>query len=158
MKNGDEYTQVFGLADVACRKDNGDILENTCIKPLMNGVNDIKESDILFSYDSDDDKLSLTLTASHKHASTFYIKPTSFMVGDLQFLATVMGKENFSSSWCNWCRMTKDDWQTGRDLADGDLWDVEEVKRQADTNKKNGYTNVRMNGVKAYPLTTILFS
>lgn len=158
MKNGDEYNQVFGLADVACRKDNGDILENTCMKQLMKGVNTIEESDILFSYDNDDDKLSLTLTASHQHASSFYIKPTSFMVGDLQFLATVMGKENFSSAWCNWCKMTKEDWQAGRDLADGDLWDVEEVKHQADMNKQHGYTDVRMKGIKTYPLTTIPFS
>jgi hypothetical protein len=36
--------------------------------------------------------------------STFYVKPTSFLAGDLAFLAVIMGKEDFSSSWCNWCK------------------------------------------------------
>ena len=36
--------------------------------------------------------------------STFYVKPTSLLAGDLAFLAVIMGKEDFSSSWCNWCK------------------------------------------------------
>jgi hypothetical protein len=31
MKNGESYSQVVGLADVACRKDHAIILDNTCM-------------------------------------------------------------------------------------------------------------------------------
>ncbi len=55
MKNGESYSQVFGLADVACRKDHAIILDNTCMPSLVEGINTIEECDILFSYESEDD-------------------------------------------------------------------------------------------------------
>ena len=55
MKIGESYSQVFGLADVACRKDRAIILDNTCMPSLVEGINTIEECDILFSYESEDD-------------------------------------------------------------------------------------------------------
>jgi len=46
MKNGESYSQVFGLADVACRKDHAIILDNTCMPSLVEGINTIEECDI----------------------------------------------------------------------------------------------------------------
>jgi hypothetical protein len=76
MKNGEFYSQVFGLADVACKKDHAIILDNTCMPSLVEGIDTIEDSDILFSYASEDDDkdtntLILNLTPSHRHVSTF---------------------------------------------------------------------------------------
>ena len=85
MKNGNLYGQVFGLADVACRKDHSIILDNTCMPLLMKGINSIEESDMIFSYASEanNGELIISLAPSNRHASIFSLKPTSFLAGNL---------------------------------------------------------------------------
>ena len=91
MKEGKVYSVVFGLADVACRKDHLVILNNTCMPLIMKGIDTIEESDVIFSYE-DDGTLNFNLAPSNRHASSFSIKPTSFLAGDLAYLAVIMGK------------------------------------------------------------------
>jgi hypothetical protein len=100
MKNGQLYSQVFGLADVTCQKDHVIILANTYMPILMKRINTIEESDVIFSYASEanDGALIINLVPSNRHASSFSLKPTSFLAADLALLAVIMGKENFSSS------------------------------------------------------------
>jgi len=165
MKNGKLYSQVFGLADVACRKDHAIILENTCMPLIMKGIDTIEASDIVFSYASnaDDGELvidldqSNSLDQSNRHASSFSIKPISFLAGDLAFLAVTMGKENYSSSWCNWCRLSKAEWQNKCHVSTDMLWDIHLVNIQADCNIQNGITDARMMGVRSSPMSTIPF-
>ena len=164
MKNGESYSQVFGLADVACRKDHAIILDNTCMPSLVEGINTIEECDILFSYASEDDDkdtntLILNLTPTHRHVSTFYVKPTSFLAGDLAFLAVIMGKEDFSSSWCNWCKYSKAEWQVDCDVNINDmLWDINGINFQVDCNVARCFTDARIRGVRSSPKSLIPFS
>jgi hypothetical protein len=113
MEDENLYSQVFGLADVACRKDYTIILDNTCMQLILKGINTIEESDIVFLYalEAKDGELIINVAPSNRHASSFSLKPTAFLAGDLAFLAVIMGQENFSSSWCNWCKLTKVEWQ-----------------------------------------------
>ena len=71
---------------------------------LMKGINTIEEIDMIFSYasEADDGELIINLAPSNRHASSFSLNPTSFLACDLAFLAVIVGKENFGSSWCNW--------------------------------------------------------
>jgi hypothetical protein len=164
MKNGESYSQVFGLADVACKKDHAIILDNTCMPSLVEGISTIEDSDILFSYASEDgnkdtNTLTLNLTPSHRHFSTFYLKPTSFLAGDLAFLAVIMDKDNFSSSWCNWCKYSKPEWQVGCDVNNNDmLWDINGINVQVDCNVAHGFTDARMRGVRSSPKSLIPFA
>jgi hypothetical protein len=160
VKAGKTYSQVFGLADVACRKDHAVILTNTCMPFLMEGINTINESDVIFSYasDADDAELIINLAPSNRHASSFSLKPTPFLAGDLAFLAVIMGKENFSSSWCNWCKLSKADWQNACPVSNDMLWDIHQIKQQADCNVENGFRDARMKGVRSSPISSILFS
>jgi hypothetical protein len=106
----------------------------------VEGINTIEESDILFLYASEDDDkdtntLILNLTPRHRHVSTFYVKPTPFLAGDLAFLAVIMGKDNFSLSWCNWCKYSKAEWQVDCDVNNNDmLWDINGINVQVDCN------------------------
>jgi hypothetical protein len=156
--------RYFGLADVACKKDNVIILDNTCMPSLVEGINTIEESDILFAYaleddDKDTNTLILILTPNHRHVSTFYVKPTSFLAGDLAFLAVMMGKDNFSSSWCNWCKYSKPEWQVDCDVNSNNmLWDINGINVQVDCNVARGYSDARMQGVRSSPKSLIPFS
>jgi hypothetical protein len=158
MEDGRVYTRVFGLADVACRKDYSVILENTCLPALVEGINNIKRSDVIFSYEGGDgETLSLSIVESNMHASSFCIKPTSFLIGDLAFLSVMMGKENYSGSWCNWCKCTKEEWATGADVNAADLWDINKIKQQVTTNESMGNKDAKMMGVRRGPYTEIPF-
>jgi hypothetical protein len=48
MEDGKLYSQVLGLADVACRKDHTFILDSTCMPLIMKGINTIEEINIVF--------------------------------------------------------------------------------------------------------------
>ena len=52
MYEGILHSQVYALSDVACKKDNGEVLKNTIMKPLSEGVNKIEDSWIKFEFDS----------------------------------------------------------------------------------------------------------
>ena len=159
MNDGNVYTQVFGLADVACRKDHSVILENTCLPAIRKGINKINKSDVLFSYDEGNGgTLSISFVESNKHVSSFCIRPTSFLIGDLAFLAVMMGKENYSGSWCNWCKCTKEEWATGADVGDNHLWDIGKINEQVATNISMGNTDAKMLGVRREPYTEIPFN
>jgi hypothetical protein len=110
MEDGELYSQVFGHANVACRNDQAIDLDNTCM-PL--GINTIEESDIVFSYalEAQDGDFIINLAPSNRHARSFFLMSTSFLAGDLAFLAVFNGKENFSSSWCIRCKLTIVEWQ-----------------------------------------------
>ncbi len=171
MKNNESYSQVFGLADVACRKDNGVILNNTCMPALMEGINIIEARTLVFSKctdnagkDLEDSKFILSLTATKDLTSSdvsnhcFNIKPTSFLAGDLAYLAVIMGKENFSSKWCNWCNQSQAEWQSGSDIVSDDLWDIDTINQQVKENETKNLSGANMKGVRSSPLSIIPFS
>ena len=171
MKNGDSYSQVFGLADVACKKDNGDILNKTCMPALAEGINTIEASTLIFTETTADNKdgkgsiivislvqLTDLVDTIKMDERSFSIQPTSFLCGDLAFLAIMVGKEDFSSHWCNWCMFTRLDWQHVCDMREEMLWDIDKVKQQVDENKTNKNKGVAMKGVRSCPLLTIPIS
>eukprot|EP00986_Skeletonema_menzelii_P012891 scaffold7282_cov81-Skeletonema_menzelii.AAC.1 len=54
-KDGKYYDDVFGLADVACKKDNGMVLDNTVMPHLVEGINVMEASGFVFHTMTDDD-------------------------------------------------------------------------------------------------------
>ena len=167
MNNGQSYAQVFGLADVACRKDHGEILDNTCMPYLIPGINEIFDSDIVLEHSSEDDSAigenaTFTLRWAKKdedhHSGILLISPMSYMAGDLAFLAYMMGKENFSSQWCNWCRSTKLDWQTGRPILQDEMWTIDTINAQVEKIAKDKLTGTVMLGVRRSPIVKIPFN
>ena len=88
------------------------------------------------------------------------IKPVTYIAGDLSFLSYLMGKDNFSSTWCNWCRIPSSVWKTPPSTPNVDdlLWSVERVNEQVSTNKINGYSDERRMGVHNSPKFMIPFA
>ena len=113
---------------------------------------------MIFSYE-DDGTLNINLAPSNRHASSFSIKPTLFLAGDLAYLAVIMGKENVSSSWCNfWWKLSKADWQNACPVSNYMMWDIHQIYLQVDCNVENGFTDARMKGVRSSPMSSIPFS
>jgi len=165
MDNGDCHSEVFGLADVKCRKDHTQILDHTCMPEVIKSVNLIERSQVVFSLepveDDNNKKMILSLSDAMFEGDKIYhaIKPVFYIAGDLSFLSYLMGKDNFSSTWCNWCRIPSSVWKTPPSTPNVDdfLWSVERVNEQVSTNKINGYSDKRRMGVRNSPKFMIPF-
>ena len=69
-----------------------------------------------------------------------------------------MGKEDFSSTWCNWCKYSKAEWQVDCDVNINDmLWDINGINFQVHCNVACGFTDARMRGVRSSPNSLIPF-
>ena len=116
VENGGSFSEVYGLADVECKKDHPLILDNTVMPHMIRGVNRIEAGTVVFSRQTNTNGesyyvLSLTPLSDIQIAGTYVIRPTSYIAGDLACLCYFMGKSNFSSAWCNWCKVAAYDWQ-----------------------------------------------
>jgi hypothetical protein len=69
-----------------------------------------------------------------------------------------MGNKNFSSSWCNWCKLSKVDWQNACPVSDDMLWDIHQINLQVDCNAENSFTDTQMKGVRSSPMLSIPLS
>ena len=164
MNNGDCHSEVFGLADIKCHKDHAQILDHTCMPEMIKGVNLIERSQVVFTLEPVDGKNKKTILslsdATLSDGETYHtIKPVTYIAGDLAFLSYLMGKDNFSSSWCNWCKISSSVWKTppSNTSVNDLLWSVKRVKEQVSTNEMNGYSDERRMGVCNLPKFTIPF-
>ena len=103
--------------------------------------------------------LNLSLGVKEKNdINTFSLKPTSYLAGDLAYLAVMMRKTNFSSAWCNWCKIPKEEWQDPCVIESAMIWDIYKIKCQDEFNKVNGHKETKMMGVRGSPMLKIPFS
>lgn len=169
MKSGEYYDDVFGLADVACRKDSPTVLDNTCMPAMTIGMNLIEDGSLVFTKEGDEYSIDLVETSSisvgEENNDRIVIESTAYLSGDLLFLAYMMGKENFSSAWCNWCSLSKEEWQDDACIPvdDAKLWTVARIGVQVQKNTEAGYppsvkkTDPKMKGVRRTPICKIPF-
>lgn len=162
-KDGKYYDDVFGLADVACKKDNGIVLDATVLPHLMEGINVMETSGFVFHTVNDDGSITYQIDTTEQPAPTtalplqYYLKPTCFIAGDLAFLAIIMGKEGFASSWCNWCDLDHNEWAK-KDHSRGTLWTYERIEEQHEENKAQEWDDERRKGIRRTPYTKIPFN
>ena len=149
------------MADVKCRKDHTQILDNTCMPEMIKGVNLIERSHIVFSQESignNKSKMILHLQEDvdeqpDDEAICNTFKPTIFIAGDCAFLAYLMGKDNYSSTWCNWCKMPALAWKTASNTnVNNLLWSVNQICKQVSINKMNRYSDKWRMGVRTLPV------
>jgi len=74
LKDGTKHTVKYGLANVLCRKDNGDIIKNTILPDLQQGVNAV-ENGKLFSQ-----KFRMTMARRHGNVISFLQTMKDFAV------------------------------------------------------------------------------
>ena len=106
MTDGKYYNGVFSLANVKCKKDNAQVLDKTCMPELVRGKNFINCSHLTFAKENDGTMSFYPMEQfpSNSNGNKDIIKPitpTVYIAGDLVFLAIMMVKADFTSSWCN---------------------------------------------------------
>jgi len=158
-------TAIYGLGEIECAKDTGDLLAlaftpklNTALKRIINYERDANGKLLL-----SDGSLSIYKKSMEGDVpSTFYaildrtnrlsthdtlvhtVPIRVFITGDLAFYSTVVGKEGMDKAHCHWCKLKSAEWQEYAH-ARGMIWDLEEMKRVF--NSLND-TNKTQNGVK----------
>jgi hypothetical protein len=166
-------TAIYGLGEIECAKDTGELLA-LAFTPKLNSA--LKR---IISYERDEEGNLVsdgTLGVYKKHrgaegdaegeaGETFYaildrtdklsiedemvlnVPIRVFMTGDLAFYATVVGKEGMDKAHCLWCKLKKAQWQQyGHER--GVKWTLQELKRVAASLYESNKTE---NGVKSYP-------
>jgi hypothetical protein len=158
-------TAIYGLGEIECQKDTGELLAKSFLPKLNSALKRI------ISYERDangrlvnDGDLSVYAKSLPGETCPFYaildrtvrVSPDDtlvlnvpirvFITGDLAFYATVVGKEGMDKAHCHWCKLTSAQWQA-LGHPPGTKWTLEELKRVANS-LALGKTE---NGVKGLP-------
>ena len=79
----------------------------------------------------------------------------TFLCGDLKFLFMMLGREDFDTFWCLYCKLFKDDWQDD-DHAEGELWTLQDLKEKSQYNQTNNIKGRERCGVREDPYFNFL--
>jgi hypothetical protein len=126
----DEYACTVGNA--RCRKDNADIIANTFGTLLNDDLKSLASRVSIF-----EDR-----TEFGEHATAQKVIPIHlFMAGDILFYNMVIGKEGFSTWWCCYCKLFKNNWQrAGHER--GEPWSIATLIDHAEA-VENGDINMK---------------
>ncbi len=168
--NSIKATAIYGLGEIECAKDTGELLAlafipklNASLKEIISydidengklvsdGALAVYKKNILLPADGDGPSfysiLDRTTRKSADDTLVLNVPIRIFITGDLAFYATMVGKEGMDKAHCHWCKLPSSQWQTPGH-APGTKWTLQELKRVADS-LDFGKTE---NGVKSYPL------
>ena len=141
------------VAEVICKKDKAEVLELTVNSQLVEALREIA-----------DGKLEITPTMPGKVKCTFipHAQPTNniavrinlYVVSDLAFYGTVLGRESMMGAWCYLCLLARRGFQDL--LSPGRAWSWSELnKLAAEVNQPHFKGDSKM-GVKASPLWSFI--
>jgi hypothetical protein len=118
--NSIKATAIYGLGEIECAKDTGELLALAFIPKLNASLEEI------ISYDIDENGKLVSDGALAVHKKSIFL-PTDgdgpsfyalnvpirmFITGDLAFYATMVGKEGMDKAHCHWCKLPSSQWQT----------------------------------------------
>jgi hypothetical protein len=96
---------IISLAEVVCRKDTGELLEKTIIKPLAKGMKTITNCNLLLSRGGDGKVECIFDNKERDKTTTSGYVVDSYLCGDLAFMMMAMGREGMSGKWCYICKL-----------------------------------------------------
>jgi hypothetical protein len=164
-------TAVYGLGEIECAKDTGDLLAlaflpklNTALERIISYQRDengklVSDGTLAVCQRAEVDAgqeaegelsfyaiLDRTGQQDVNNTLVLSVPIRVFITGDLAFCATAAGKEGMDKAHCIWCKLERSEWQChGHDR--GAKWTLQELKRVA-SSLNNGKTE---NGVKSHP-------
>ncbi len=125
------YSIVLTVGNIDCRKETRQILEATIAKPINEALNRIFNKFFVVNYQAN----QYLLTIADEPAAAkgpagingaFSFSTRTFIAGDLAFFSLILGKENRSGKWCNWCMLSPKEWSVfGHDK--GELWTIDKI-------------------------------
>ena len=165
--DGKYYVDIYSLADVHCKKDTGELLNNTIMDLMVNGMNEIAAGKLIFNeivheegdMELKEYKVELVETVDEASSTGVIKNPRSYLTGDLAFLSIMLGKENFEGWWCNFCKGYRPNWQ--QKGCSFQPWSITKLIAQALKNEVEDLAGTDRMGVGSMPVlkegTTVIF-
>ncbi|KAL7539781.1 hypothetical protein ACHAXR_011204 [Thalassiosira sp. AJA248-18] len=144
-----KWTTIYPLADVKCKKDNGEIFRETVMKNLSSGINKIEKGKVKFFKENDKWRCKIIDSNETEDKALTYHDVLPYMIGDLKFLAMMLGKENFEGQWCYLCQLFHTQWKDHAAL--GSPWTLDLLKEQAKKVIEEHLKDTQRKGVREYP-------
>jgi hypothetical protein len=123
-----------------CAKDTRAVLEATIGKHLNDGLHFLVRNKYAVVHATNDIQHIVALSeeqpAAAPEGGTHWFTLRPFIAGDLASFAMALGKENMSTSWCTWCKLSKSQWSS-QGHQKGDLWTFEEINSIHDIIEEN---------------------
>jgi hypothetical protein len=135
------------VGSINCAKDTRAILEATIGKHLDDGLHFLVRNNYAVAHMHNMQhivSLAEEPPAAAPDGGTHWFKLRPFIAGDLAFFATVLGKENMSTTWCTWCKLSKSQWSPEGHLK-GELWTLQHINDIRD--------NIEVNNAVENPAT-----
>ncbi len=103
---------ILQVGHIDAEKDIYDILEQTIAVPLNEGMQRIFRKFAVVHLGAERGGAPVVIASERPHAVTLnnnfiVLKLQAFIVGDLAFYATILGKPNMATCWCTWCMFSK---------------------------------------------------
>jgi hypothetical protein len=105
------YAVSIHVGNMDCNKDTREILEKTIGKELNKGLRWIVGKFLVVHVVNNVCTVTFLDEPPGDETEIFFSFLTwTLIAGDLAFYATILGKENVSSVWCTWCKLSKAGW------------------------------------------------
>ncbi len=107
------FSRLFQIAGVEHSKDDIKILQHTVLNHIGEGLLPIKKGG-RFIIQNRNNTLSIVFSDAQSDASSRFLCNVPirlFIVGDLKFYASMLGRDNLSGSWCMWCQLSPIEWK-----------------------------------------------
>uniref|UniRef100_A0A7S2KVQ7 Uncharacterized protein n=1 Tax=Skeletonema marinoi TaxID=267567 RepID=A0A7S2KVQ7_9STRA len=122
---------------------------------MVKGMDEIAKGKLIFKQVTDENgktswKVELVPATTKVDKNLTWKIPVSYLTGDLEFLAMILGREGYASWWCMFCMRYKPEWQQKpEDIIQG--LDIDELIAQHTSNVTQQHTSTNMKGVKEVP-------
>jgi hypothetical protein len=150
------FSIVMQVGNIDIAKDTRSVLERTLGIPLNESVKRVHGKKVVVRL-LDNDTPTITLTEElpgeqeNNNFISFHVR--TFITGDLAFFAIILGKENMSTQWCTWCKLSRVKWSNPNHVR-GEPWSIEGIQNVhfsvAENNLHEMPENIR--GCTAVPL------
>jgi len=124
------FSVVITVGNIYCSKESREILEKTIAKPINESLKRIVNKFFIVYCQADQFISTIADEAATaddpSRSDTFCFSTRTFIAGDLAFFSLILGKENRSSKWCNWCMLSPKEWSvSGHER--GELWTIDKI-------------------------------
>jgi len=99
----------------------------TEIKPINDGLRRLFQKKISLHFNEAVNIATISNEIGGNNNNDFIsLNTRTFIAGDLAFFSLILGKENRSSKWCNWCMLSPKEWAIdGHEK--GEKWTIEKI-------------------------------
>jgi len=96
--------KLFEIANVEHSKDDINMLKNTVLDKVVEGLRAINDGSRFIVRSDDNGCMSLSFTPDDNEAAICNVPIYLYINGDMNFFAQMLGREGMSTSWCMYCQ------------------------------------------------------